>query len=42
VYRPADRVLRAVTQRAAAIQSGSPNLYLAYLLAVLLLLLVLA
>jgi hydrogenase-4 component B len=42
VYRPVDRALRAVTQRAAAIQSGSPNLYLAYLLAVLLLLLVLA
>jgi hypothetical protein len=42
LYRPAGRVLRALTTRAAAIQSGSPNVYLAYVLAVLLLLLVLA
>ena len=42
VYGPAGRALRGLTRRAAAIQSGSPNLYLTYVLAVLLLLLVLA
>jgi hypothetical protein len=42
VYRPVNRALRAVTRRAAAIQSGSASLYLGYVLAVLLLLLVLA
>jgi len=42
LYRPAGLALRALAHRAAAIQSGSPNLYLAYVLAVLLLLLVLA
>lgn len=42
LYRPVERGLRALARRAGAIQSGSPNLYLAYVLAVLLLLLVLA
>jgi hydrogenase-4 component B len=42
VYRPAGRALRAITGRVVALQSGSANLYLAYVLAVLLLLLVLA
>jgi formate hydrogenlyase subunit 3/multisubunit Na+/H+ antiporter MnhD subunit len=42
VYWPLSRALRAVARRAVAVQSGSPNLYLTYLLAVLLLLLVLA
>jgi formate hydrogenlyase subunit 3/multisubunit Na+/H+ antiporter MnhD subunit len=41
LYRPAGRALRALARRAAAIQSGSPNRYLAYVLAALLLLLVL-
>jgi hypothetical protein len=42
VYRPAGRALRAITGRVVALQSGSANLYLAYVLAVLLLLLVFA
>jgi formate hydrogenlyase subunit 3/multisubunit Na+/H+ antiporter MnhD subunit len=42
LYRPAARALRAAAHRAAIVQSGSPNLYLAYVLAALLLLLVLA
>jgi hypothetical protein len=42
LYRPLGHVLRAAARRAAVVQSGSPNLYLAYVLAALLLLLVLA
>jgi len=42
LYRPLGRVLRALTRRAAVVQSGSPNLYLAYVLAALLTLLLLA
>jgi hydrogenase-4 component B len=42
LYSPAARALRALTQRAVAIQSGSSNVYLAYVFVVLLLLLVLA
>ena len=41
LYRPLGRVLRALTRRAAIVQSGSPNLYLAYVLATLLTLLLL-
>ena len=36
------RVLRAAARRAAVVQSGSPNLYLAYVLVALLLLLLVA
>ena len=42
LYRPALDALRGVARRAQAIQSGSANVYLAYILAALLLLLVLA
>jgi len=42
LYRPLGRVLRAAAQRAAVVQSGSPNLYLAYVLVALLLLLLVA
>jgi len=42
LYRPALTAVRAVSRRALAIQSGSANLYLAYILAALLVLLVLA
>ena len=42
LYRPLGRLLRATTRRAAIVQSGSPNLYLAYVLAALLALLLLA
>jgi hydrogenase-4 component B len=42
VYRPVNRTLRAVARRAVAIQSGSSSVYLTYILAILLLLLVLA
>ena len=42
LYAPAARVLRAAARRASLLQSGSPNLYLAYVLVALLLLLVLA
>jgi hydrogenase-4 component B len=42
LYAPVARVLRGAARRAAIVQSGSPNLYLAYVLAALLLLLVLA
>jgi hydrogenase-4 component B len=42
LYRPLERVLRAAARRAAVVQSGSPNLYLAYVLVALLLLLLLA
>ena len=41
LYRPALDLLRAGTRVAGAAQSGSPNLYLAYILAALLLMLVL-
>ena len=41
LYRPLGRLLRATTRRAAVVQSGSPNLYLAYVLAALLALLLL-
>jgi len=41
LYRPALDLLRAGTRAAGALQSGSPNLYLAYILAALLLMLVL-
>jgi hypothetical protein len=40
LYRPALDVIRRTTGRARAIQSGSPNLYLAYILAALVLMLV--
>jgi hydrogenase-4 component B len=39
LYEPLGRVLRAAARRAAIVQSGSPNLYLAYVLAALLVLL---
>jgi hydrogenase-4 component B len=42
LYGPVDRALRATARRAAGLQSGSPNVYLAYVLAVLLLLLAVA
>jgi hydrogenase-4 component B len=42
LYRPALEAIHRVTAKARAIQSGSPNLYLAYILAALVLLLVLA
>jgi formate hydrogenlyase subunit 3/multisubunit Na+/H+ antiporter MnhD subunit len=42
LYRPLGRAVRAAARRAALLQSGSPNLYLAYVFAALLLLLVLA
>jgi formate hydrogenlyase subunit 3/multisubunit Na+/H+ antiporter MnhD subunit len=42
LYFPLARALRAAARRAAVVQSGSPNLYLAYVLVALLLLLVLA
>jgi hydrogenase-4 component B len=42
LYGPLARVLRAAARRAAVVQSGSPNLYLAYVLAALLALLLLA
>jgi hydrogenase-4 component B len=42
LYGPAAAALHALTRRVAAIQSGSPNMYLAYVLAVLVMLLVLA
>src|SRR5205807_1582743 len=42
LYRPLGRVLRAAARRAAIVQSGSPNLYLAYVLVALLLLLLVA
>jgi hypothetical protein len=42
LYRPLEHVLRAVARRAAVVQSGSPNLYLAYVLAALLVLLLVA
>jgi formate hydrogenlyase subunit 3/multisubunit Na+/H+ antiporter MnhD subunit len=42
VYHPLNRALRGAARWAAAIQSGSPNTYLAYVLAVLLLLLAFA
>ena len=42
LYRPVVRVLRAAARRAAVVQSGSPNLYLAYVLVALLLLLLVA
>ena len=42
LYRPLGRVLRAAARRAAVVQSGSPNLYLAYVLVALLLLLLVA
>ncbi len=42
LYRPALGALSVVARRARAIQSGSANVYLAYILAVLLILLVLA
>src|SRR4029434_10580849 len=41
LYRPALDLLRAGTRAAGVAQSGSPNLYLAYILAALLLMLVL-
>ena len=41
LYRPLGRMLRATTRWAAVVQSGSPNLYLAYVLAALLALLLL-
>jgi hydrogenase-4 component B len=41
LYRPALDLLRAGTRAAGTLQSGSPNLYLAYILAALLLMLVL-
>jgi hydrogenase-4 component B len=41
LYRPALDVLRTSARAAGALQSGSPNLYLAYILAALLLMLVL-
>jgi formate hydrogenlyase subunit 3/multisubunit Na+/H+ antiporter MnhD subunit len=42
LYRPALDVLRVISRQAHAIQSGSTNLYLVYILAALLVLLVLA
>jgi hydrogenase-4 component B len=42
LYQPLGRMLRAATRHIGVIQSGSPNLYLAYVLAALLLLLLLA
>jgi hydrogenase-4 component B len=42
LYRPLGRVLRAAARRAAIVQSGSPNLYLAYVLVALLALLLMA
>jgi len=42
LYQPLGRVLRAATRHSGVIQSGSPNLYLAYVLAALLLLLLVA
>ena len=42
LYRPVGRLLRAAARRVAVVQSGSPNLYLAYVLAALLLLLLVA
>ena len=42
LYQPLGRVLRAATRHIGVIQSGSPNLYLAYVLAALLLLLLVA
>ena len=42
LYHPLGRVLRAAARRAAVVQSGSPNLYLAYVLVALLLLLLVA
>jgi hydrogenase-4 component B len=42
LYGPVDRALRAMARRAAGLQSGSPNVYVAYVLAVLLLLLAVA
>ena len=42
LYRPLGRVLRAAARHAAVVQSGSPNLYLAYVLVALLLLLLVA
>ena len=40
LYRPALDAIRRSTGKARAIQSGSPNLYLAYILAALVLMLV--
>jgi len=42
LYAPLARVLRAAARRTAIVQSGSPNLYLAYVLAALLVLLMVA
>ena len=42
LYQPLGRVLRAATRHIGVIQSGSPNLYLAYVFAALLLLLLVA
>jgi hypothetical protein len=42
LYGPLERMLRATARRAALVQSGSPNLYLAYVLAALLVLLLVA
>jgi hypothetical protein len=42
VYGPVERALRSAARWAVRIQSGSPNAYLAYVLAALLLLLALA
>ncbi len=42
LYAPLERMLRAAVRRAALVQSGSPNLYLAYVLAALLVLLLAA
>jgi hypothetical protein len=42
LYEPLARLLRAAARHAAVLQSGSPNLYLAYVLATLLVLLLIA
>jgi len=42
LYAPLGRALRAVARRTAIVQSGSPNLYVAYVLAALLVLLLVA
>ena len=41
LYRPIARGLQTVTERVRLIQSGSPNLYLAYILGALVLMLIL-
>ena len=42
IYKPLGRVLRAATRHVARVQSGSANLYLAYVFAALLVLLLIA